>query len=381
MPVKIYKKNIAAYDFLVRFGSPLIIQDVENLDPIVNSILNKELRRTGGRVLIRLGNQDIDFSPSFKLFLSTRDPSVNFPPDICSRVTFVNFTITRGSLQSQCLNQVLKSERPDVDKKRTDLIKLQGEFQLKLRHLEKSLLQALNESEGNILEDDNVITTLETLKTEASDIKRKVEETDIVMEEVDTVTSIYTPLSRSCSSVFFLMEQLTQINHFYQFSLDFFMEIFQFVLLENPNLKDVKDSNKRLEILNRDLFQVSYCRASKGLLYADYIIFAVLLASLKLRSSSNSIDEVEYEYFLGGLETSQSKNSPDASQLISHFGEEVAHRASKLASLKSFSDLIRNIEKSVDTWKALIDAETPELSVPICWDSGKDCKRIDKFSR
>lgn len=49
----------------LRFGTPLFIQDVEYLDPILNTVLNKELRRAGGRVLIRLGNQDIDFSPSF----------------------------------------------------------------------------------------------------------------------------------------------------------------------------------------------------------------------------------------------------------------------------------------------------------------------------
>jgi dynein heavy chain 1 len=51
---------------------------------------------------------------------------VEFAPDLCSRVTFVNFTVTRSSLQSQCLNQVLKSERPDVDERRSDLLKLQG---------------------------------------------------------------------------------------------------------------------------------------------------------------------------------------------------------------------------------------------------------------
>lgn len=49
----------------LRFGTPILIQDVEHLDPILNAVLNKELRRAGGRVLIRLGNQDIDFSPSF----------------------------------------------------------------------------------------------------------------------------------------------------------------------------------------------------------------------------------------------------------------------------------------------------------------------------
>ena len=52
---------------------------------------------------------------------------VEFAPDLCSRVTFVNFTVTRSSLQSQCLNEVLKAERPDVDEKRSDLLKLQGE--------------------------------------------------------------------------------------------------------------------------------------------------------------------------------------------------------------------------------------------------------------
>ena len=39
-------------------------------------MLNREVRRTGGRVLITLGDQDIDLSPSFTIILSTRDPTV-----------------------------------------------------------------------------------------------------------------------------------------------------------------------------------------------------------------------------------------------------------------------------------------------------------------
>lgn len=78
----------------LRFGNPLLVQDVENYDPILNPVLNKELRRTGGRVLISLGDQEIDLSPTFVIFFSTRDPTVEFPPDICSHVTFVNYTVT-----------------------------------------------------------------------------------------------------------------------------------------------------------------------------------------------------------------------------------------------------------------------------------------------
>ncbi len=195
----------------LRFGTPLLVQDVESYDSILNPVLNKELRKINGRVLVSIGDKEIDFSPAFTIFLSTRNPSIELTPDVASRVTLVNFTVTRGSLKSQCLNQILKAERPDVDAKRTDLIKLQGEFQQKLRFLEKGLLQALNESKGKILDDNVVISKLENLKTEATEISHKVQETDVVMAEIETVYNIYLPLSNACSDIYFHMESLSQV--------------------------------------------------------------------------------------------------------------------------------------------------------------------------
>lgn len=82
----------------------IIGQDVETVDPVLNPLLNRELQRTGGRTLIRLGSEDIDYSPDFLLLLVTRNPGARFAPDLCSRVTIVNFTVTPASLQSQvCL--------------------------------------------------------------------------------------------------------------------------------------------------------------------------------------------------------------------------------------------------------------------------------------
>ncbi len=86
--------------------------------------------QAGGRVLVRLEDMEVDFSPTFMLMLTTRDNTAQFSPDLCSRVTFVNFIVTPSSLQSQCLNKVLKVCRPQVDARRTGLLKLQGEFQV-----------------------------------------------------------------------------------------------------------------------------------------------------------------------------------------------------------------------------------------------------------
>jgi len=120
----------------IRFGLPLLVQDVEKIDPILNGVLNKEVQKARGRVLIRVGDQEIDYSEAFNLFMITRDSNAIFTPDLCSRVTFVNFTVTPSSLQNQCLMILLKEERPDIDKKRNDITKLQGEFRVKLRQLE-----------------------------------------------------------------------------------------------------------------------------------------------------------------------------------------------------------------------------------------------------
>ena len=275
----------------LRFGNPILIQDAEYLDPILNHVLNKEYQKTGGRVLIKLGKQEIDFSPAFKMYLTTRDPSAVFAPDICSRTTFINFTVTKSSLRSQSLNEVLKSERPDVDKRRTNLIKMQGEFNTNLRQLEKRLLQALNESRGNILDDDNVIQTLETLKKEAAVISRKVAETDGVMAEVERITREYDIIAEACSSIFAVLELLPYLNHAYQFSLQYLLNIFDRVLHHNKHLHGKTDHRDRCEIILRDLSVEAYRHTSASLLQKDQITLALLLA----RASSYSFDRSTFE--------------------------------------------------------------------------------------
>ncbi|THH01513.1 hypothetical protein EW026_g1200 [Hermanssonia centrifuga] len=351
----------------LRFGNTLLIQDVEHLDPILNPVLNREIRRTGGRVLIRLGNQDIDFSPSFTMFLSTRDPSVEFSPDICSRVTFVNFTMTRSSLQSQSLDQVLKVERPDTERKRTDLMKMQGEFRLRLRTLEKLLLQALNESTGNILDDDKVIDTLETLKREAGEITRKVEETDIVMKEVEQVTAEYLPLAQACSAVFFILEQLNLVNHFYQFSLRFFLDIFDYVLHRNPNLTNITDHARRRDILISDLFLTVYKRTSRALLHRDHLMLAVLLAQVKLRGVEEIADELEFLLESGdgsvpGVGSGQNENQP------SILSVDQMQRLESFARHQLFKPVQSHLVQNEDQWAPFLESTTPEAAVPYPWE-------------
>ncbi|KAJ5558498.1 hypothetical protein N7461_002470 [Penicillium sp. DV-2018c] len=348
----------------LRFGNPILIQDAEHLDPILNHVLNKEYQKTGGRVLIQLGKQEIDFSPSFKLFLSTRDPSASFPPDICSRTTFVNFTVTQSSLQTQSLNDVLKFERPDVDERRNNLVKMQGEFKVHLRQLEKRLLQALNESRGNILDDDNVIETLETLKKEAADISLKMDQTEGVMLEVENVTQNYSIIARSCSAVFAVLEQLHHINHFYQFSLQYFVDIFNSVLYENKRLAQEKDHSARVQIILKDLFINTYKRTSLGLVQKDRITLAILLA----QATPFPMDRTILDRVLD-----ETVEDADLSTAVDARGQVLG----KLANMSIFREHVPTVTQ--EQWDLFFSEELAENVVPTMWN--ESVSQLDKLLR
>ena len=71
----------------------------------------------------------------------------------------------------------------------------------RLRELEDGLLNQLSAVQGNILDDDRVIKTLEELKAEAADVGREVASTAEIMAELKAISDHYEPLALACSQV------------------------------------------------------------------------------------------------------------------------------------------------------------------------------------
>ncbi|ODQ67358.1 hypothetical protein NADFUDRAFT_21086 [Nadsonia fulvescens var. elongata DSM 6958] len=286
----------------LRFGNPILIQDSEYFDPIINQILNKEYRHTGGRTLVRLGKQDIDFTVGFKLFLMTRDPTFKASSFVCSRTTLVNFTITNSSLKRQSLNEVMRVERPDIQEKRNGLTKLQGEYNVQLLKLEKQLLYSLSNSEGGILENDDLIATLEKLKKETTEVSVKIGESELIMRTVETIFADYEKLSIACASIFSVLENLSSLNHYYQFSLNYILAIFAVVLekrnMLNPNL----DTSSRVNFYVDSLYQEVIARTMPSLLYRDRVIFLLLL----IRTYPSELDVEAFNFLFKQLEANMS---------------------------------------------------------------------------
>lgn len=347
---------IKSLESAVRFGSPILIQDAERLDPILNPILNREVRRTGGRNLVRIGNQDIDLSPAFTMFLASRDPSIAIPPDLSSRTTVINFTMTPGSLESQSLDRLLRSERPDTDSRRQDLLKAQGEYRLRLRSLEKRLLLALNESTGSILENEKLIATLESLKSEAAAISEKMQQTVSIADEIERVTQDYRAIAQSASAIYFLLERLSALHHFYRFSLKFFMELFDDVLTRNPKLKGIRDPLARRDIIVESLFLLTFERVSQTLIQDDHTVLALALAQLaghsaEIRSASTVLQRITAPANL---------DNGSGSALL-----DTAERQRLLTLTGSTPEMCAELCENEAAWTALLHEPYAETAVPV----------------
>ncbi len=76
-------------------GNPCLIEDVgEVLDPALEPVLQRCVFRQGGRLLIRLGDADVDYDPAFKLYITTKIANPHYLPEVCIKVTLINFTVT-----------------------------------------------------------------------------------------------------------------------------------------------------------------------------------------------------------------------------------------------------------------------------------------------
>jgi hypothetical protein len=48
----------------------------------------------GARTLIRFGDSDVDYDPSFKFYMTSKLSNPHFLPELCIKVNVINFTVT-----------------------------------------------------------------------------------------------------------------------------------------------------------------------------------------------------------------------------------------------------------------------------------------------
>ena len=74
----------------IRLGQPVLIENVgEYLDPLLDPILLKEISIRGTQKIVKLGDVEVEYNESFRLYLVTSLPNPHYLPSAFIKVNLI----------------------------------------------------------------------------------------------------------------------------------------------------------------------------------------------------------------------------------------------------------------------------------------------------
>lgn len=114
-------------------GNPVLMENIaETLDPSLEPLLTKDVRKVSGQNSIKLGDTWVAISNEFKFLMTTKLANPHYLPEVCIKVTLINFTVTPIGLEDQLLVEVIKFEKPELEQQRDTLIVQLADFKRQL---------------------------------------------------------------------------------------------------------------------------------------------------------------------------------------------------------------------------------------------------------
>eukprot|EP00927_Polykrikos_kofoidii_P045594 TRINITY_DN39630_c0_g1_i1.p1 TRINITY_DN39630_c0_g1~~TRINITY_DN39630_c0_g1_i1.p1 ORF type:complete len:2263 (+),score=448.81 TRINITY_DN39630_c0_g1_i1:88-6789(+) len=219
-------KMLSVFEVSLDNGKTVLIENMaEGIDAVLSPVVSRNTIKRGNKRVVKLGDKEIILHANFKLFMQTKLSNPHYPPEVQAETTIINFTVTEDGLEDQLLFLVVKLERPDLARKKSELITQQNEFKVTLATLEALLLEKLANAEGDITDDTELILSLEEAKRTSDDVKEKqviAQDTEIKINET---SEFYRPTGARGSLLFFLLMDLCKMHTFYKYSLDAFVMV------------------------------------------------------------------------------------------------------------------------------------------------------------
>lgn len=77
----------------------LIEQVTENIDPLIDPVLQRQITHKGRNMYLNFGGDLIEYNPSFKLYLTCKLVNPHFKPETAAQCTIINFIVTELGLE------------------------------------------------------------------------------------------------------------------------------------------------------------------------------------------------------------------------------------------------------------------------------------------
>merc|ERR1711904_684389 len=230
-----HKQMVPIFEVSIENGKSVLVENMgEGVDAVLGPVVSRNTFKRGNKRVLKLGDKEITLHNNFKLFMQTKLSNPHYPPEIQAECTIINFTVTEAGLEDQLLFLVVRLERPDLARTKSELIMQQNEFKVKLAELEALLLEKLANAEGDSLED---------AKKTSDEVKEKVVIAQDTEVKINETSENYRPTASRGALLFFLLMDLCKMHTFYKYSLDSFVMVvtraINSVTLRKPKEKKV----------------------------------------------------------------------------------------------------------------------------------------------
>ncbi|OQS07665.1 sporangia induced dynein heavy chain, partial [Thraustotheca clavata] len=365
------KNFLRALENGIRFGKWVVLESVtEELDAALEPVLLQQKFKQGGQDVIRLGENIIPYNDSFRFYMTSKLANPHYPPEVCVKVSLLNFTITMKGLEEQLLNVVVQKEMPELAEKKNELVLSNAESKRQLYEIENQILYLLSHSQGNILDDTNLIETLASSKQTSAVVVEKMKEAEETEKEIDARSDGYRPVAYRAALLFFCIADLSLVDPMYQYSLPWFTNIF---IRSIASAKPASQLELRLQNLN-DYFTYSiYKNVCRSLFEKHKLLFSFLL-TIKILQGNELIDGLEWRFLLSGMAPSILQMDNPATPWLENYAWTELCRLSTLSAFNDFAESFA-IHKAV--YRSLFDSTEPHMvPLPGGWE-----ERLDAFQR
>ncbi|EHB12979.1 Dynein heavy chain 1, axonemal [Heterocephalus glaber] len=354
----------------IRFGKPCLLENVgEELDPALEPVLLKQTYKQQGNTVLKLGDTAIPYHEDFRMYITTRLPNPHYTPEISTKLTLINFTLSPSGLEDQLLGQVVAEERPDLEEAKNQLIISNAKMLQELKDIEDQILYHLSSSEGNPVDDVELIKVLEASKMKAAEIQAKVKIAEQTEKDIDLTRMEYIPVAVRSQILFFCVSDLANVDPMYQYSLEWFLNIFLSGIANSERADNLK---KRITNINRYLTYSLYSNVCRSLFEKHKLMFAFLLC-VRIMMNEGKINQGEWRYLLSGgsIQTMTENPAPD------WLSERAWRDIQALSNLPTFASFPSDFVKHQTKFRAIFDSLDPHREpLPGIWN-----QYLDQFQK
>ncbi|KAM4722817.1 dynein axonemal heavy chain 1 [Rhinophrynus dorsalis] len=336
----------------IRFGKPFMLENVgEELDPALEPVLLKQIYKQQGSTVIRLGDTVIPYHDDFRMYITTKLPNPHYPPEICTKVALINFTLSPSGLEDQLLGQVVAEERPDLEEAKNQLILSNAKMRQELKEIEDQILLRLSSSQGNPVDDVDLIKVLEASKLKAGEIKAKVQVAEQTERDIDSTRSQYVPVAIRTQVLFFCVSDLSNVDPMYQYSLEWFLNIFT-VAISNSERADTVE--KRIVNINTYFTFSLFSNVCRSLFEKHKLMFSFLLC-VRILMNQGLIHMDEWRFLLSGGTATTLTENPCPEWL----SERAWRDLQALSALSNFSNVTEQLTQHAEEYRRICDSPEP----------------------